>query len=61
VVVAGIQADFARLFCVPSLASRLLSPTGEGLNAKTMKAVRALAAERDAKLRALDEAGAERK
>ncbi len=60
-VVARIQADFVRLFCVPSIASRLLAPTGEGLNQKTLKAIRALEAERTSRQRALDDAGAGRK
>lgn len=60
-VIARIQADFVRLFCVPSLASRLLAAGGEGLSPKTLKTIRALEAERDSRRRAHGDAGAERK
>jgi AcrR family transcriptional regulator len=44
-VIARIQADFVRMFCVPKQIARLLSPDGAALNAKTLQKIRSLAAE----------------
>jgi AcrR family transcriptional regulator len=44
-VIARIQADFVRMFCIPKQIARLLTANGAALNARTLQTIRSLAAE----------------
>jgi AcrR family transcriptional regulator len=60
-VIRRIQVDFIRLFCPPETIRRHLDPSGAGLHSRTLKAVRALAAERQARRTAPEQDKAGRK